>query len=162
MNAEAEDMISRLGLAPLPLEGGFYATIWVGPAAPGGRASGSAILFLITREGFSALHRLRTDEVWHFHAGDPAELSVIDPSAGTLSTRLLGPDPASGHLPQSVAPAGAWQGARIAPGPAGRGWTLLGCTLAPAWDPREFELGERGRLLQEFPAHAAAILALTR
>jgi uncharacterized protein len=162
MNAEAGHLISRLGLAPLPREGGFFARTWTSrETMADGRACGSAILFLITGSDFSALHRLGMDEIWHFHGGDPAELSLLDPVAASWRTLVLGPDVAGGHVPQAVVPAGTWQGARPRAGGA-LGWTLLGCTVSPAWDEREFELGERGALLLEFPGHDALIRALTR
>lgn len=158
-------MISKLGLVPLPMEGGFYAPTWTSPVkAPDGRAFGSAILFLITETDFSALHRLGTDEIWHYHAGDPAELVRLDPRSGSSLLVLLGADVAGGQVPQAVVPAGVWQGARLRPGePAeSRGWALLGCTLAPAWDEREFELGRRDALAREFPANERIVRALTR
>ncbi len=165
MNAEAEELISRLGLAPLSVEGGFFKPTWMSAnVGPGGRPSGSAILFLITPEGFSALHRLRTDEIWHFHAGDPAELALMDPANGRGETLTLGPDVLRGHAPQAVARAGVWQGARLSPaaGASARGWALFGCTLSPAWNEGEFELGQRDPLLRQFPAQAGVIRALTR
>lgn len=164
MNAEAAQLVEKLRMRPLPEEGGFYAPAWTSALiGPDGRALGSAILFLMTDVEFSALHRLKTDEIWHYHAGDPAELVRIDPRTGALSPVLLGPDVAEGHAPHGVVPAGHWQGARIRPaGRAPRGWTLLGCTLAPAWDAREFELGDRSALVKAFPFHGEIIRALTR
>ena len=165
MNTEAAQLISKLGLAPLPREGGFFATTWTSPQkGTGDRPTGSSILFLITEKEFSALHRLRTDELWHFHGGDPAELALLDPVTGSFLSMSLGPDVAGPHVPFAVAPAGVWQGARIRPGAGaeGRGWTLFGCTLSPAWDEREFELGDREALSSRFPAHGAVIRALTR
>jgi predicted cupin superfamily sugar epimerase len=163
MNAAASQLISRLGLSPLPREGGFYAVTWKSAAqGPGGRASGSAILFLMTETDFSALHRLRTDEIWHYHAGDPAEVVRLDPRTRACSVSLLGPDVAGSHAPQAIVPAGEWQGARIRAGEPAHGWTLFGCTLSPAWDEREFELGDREGLLREFPDHTAIIRSLTR
>jgi predicted cupin superfamily sugar epimerase len=164
MNAEARQLISRLGLVPLPHEGGYFARTWTSPRKdPGGRAIGSAILFMITEMDFSALHRLGTDEMWIFNAGDPAELVRIDPQTGSCSPCVLGPDIAGGHAPQAVVASGIWQGARILPAPgAGHGWTLFSCTVAPAWDEREFELAQRDALVRAFPAHAALVRALTR
>lgn len=158
-------MISKLGLVPLPKEGGFYKSTWTSAGkGPDGRAFGSAILFLITDSDFSALHRLGMDEIWHFHAGDPAELVRLDPRTGSCRTLILGPDVAGSHATQAVIPAGEWQAARICPGAAvaAHGWTLFGCTLSPAWDEREFELGRREALVREFPGHAGVIRALTR
>jgi hypothetical protein len=165
MNTEAAQLISKLGLAPLPKEGGFFATTWTSPLKDNrDRPAGSSILFLITEKEFSALHRLRTDELWHFHGGDPAELALLDPATGSFRSVALGPDVAGPHVPFAVAPAGVWQGARIRPGAGagGRGWTLFGCTLAPAWDEREFELADPVALSLQFPSHSALIRALTR
>jgi predicted cupin superfamily sugar epimerase len=162
MNPEACRIIEQLQLVPLPREGGFFRQTWRD-------AAGSAIYFLMTPAEFSALHRLPADEVWHFYAGDPVEHVVLDPSSGALRVTRLGADVLSGDVPQLVAPGGCWQGARIAAdgarGPSTdlrAGWALLGCTLAPAWDERDFELGERPALLREFPDAGALIRALTR
>ncbi len=164
MNAEAAHLISRLGLVPLPREGGYFARTWTSAARMAdGRSCGSAILFLLTEADFSALHRLGMDEMWHYHAGDPGELTLLDPVAGSCRTLVLGPDAGGAHVPQAVVPAGTWQGARPRPAAAGsRGWSLFGCTVSPAWDEREFELGERAPLIMEFEAYAERIRALTR
>jgi predicted cupin superfamily sugar epimerase len=165
MNAEAGQLISKLGLAPLPREGGFFAPTWTSQATlPGGRPCASTILFLMTETDFSALHRLRMDEVWHFHAGDSADLALLDPNSGVCRGIVLGPDVTTGgNAPQALVPAGTWQGARLRTDiRAPRGWALFSCTVSPAWDEREFELGLRPELLREFPAHASVITALTR
>jgi len=167
MNAAAEKIIADLRLAPLPHEGGFFRRTWTSPQTmPGGRAAGSAILFLVAPGEFSALHRLATDEVWHFHAGDPVEHLQLDPSDGSALSARLGPDLAAGHQPQLVVRGGIWQGARLAPvasghaGPAG--WALLGCVMAPAWEQKEFTLGRHEELRRIFPAHADLIAAFIR
>jgi uncharacterized protein len=147
----------------MPREGGFFAVTWRSASkGPDGRPSGSAILFLITGSDFSAFHRLRTDEIWHYHAGDPAEVVRLDPRTRACSVSLLGPDVTGGHAPQAIVPAGEWQGARTLAGRAAHGWTLFGCTLSPAWDEREFELGDREALFREFPEQIAIIRSLTR
>jgi predicted cupin superfamily sugar epimerase len=163
MNAEAADLIARLGLAPLPKEGGFYAPTWTSPVpGPGGLSCASAILFLITPEDFSAFHRLDRDEVWSFAAGDAAELVRLDSGTGAAETCLLGPDPRLGHRVQATVTAGTWQGARVAAGPSPCGWSLFSCFVAPAWDEKAFELADRRSLARAFPAHAALVGALTR
>lgn len=162
MNAEAEQWIRALCLEPLPGEGGFFARTWTSPVTlPGGRPTGSSILFLITDTDFSALHRLRIDEVWHYHAGDPAELCLLDPKTQACRILTLGPDVLAGHRVQGVAPAGVWQGARIAPG-LRRGWTLFGCVTSPGWVDGEWDLGERAALEASFPSHRSMVRALTR
>jgi predicted cupin superfamily sugar epimerase len=180
MNAAAEKIIADFGLAPLPHEGGFFRQTWVSrERLANGRASGSAILFLLTPGDFSALHRLATDETWHFCAGDTVEHLQLYPHDGSARITRLGPDLAAGQQPQLTVPGGVWQGARLAlsddeelaPGviaPVGgastpsNGWSLLGCTMAPAWDEKEFTLGPRETLTRLFPAHSAWIEALTR
>jgi predicted cupin superfamily sugar epimerase len=104
------------------------------------------------------------DEIWHFSAGDPAELVVLGPQTDLCRVLVMGSDLETGHVPQAIVQAGEWQGARIRKpgGPGARGWTLFGCTVAPAWDEREFELGRREELLAEFPAQGDLIRALTR
>jgi predicted cupin superfamily sugar epimerase len=149
----------------LPGEGGFFVPTWMSPdKGPGGRAHSSSILFLITKEEFSALHRLRMDEIWHFSAGDPAELVVMGPDADSCRVIVLGADVAGGHFPQAAVMSGEWQGARIRQpgGPGAKGWTLFGCAVTPAWDEREFELGRREALLAEFPSHGELVRGLTR
>jgi predicted cupin superfamily sugar epimerase len=165
VNDEARQIISRLGMTPLPGEGGFFVPTWKSPDKdPKGRAHSSTILFLITKKEFSALHRLRMDEMWHFSAGDPAELVVMGPAADSCRVIVLGADVAGGHFPQAVVTAGEWQGARIRQreGSGAKGWTLFGCTVTPAWDEREFELGQRAALLAGFPAYGELIRDLTR
>jgi predicted cupin superfamily sugar epimerase len=153
VHATARELIDTLGLAPLPEEGGFFRVTWRG-------AHGSAILFLITSEDFSALHRIAEDELWHFHAGDPVEHARIDPSTGALSLVRLGTEVARGETPQLAVPAGHWQGARLAA--SAHGYALLGCTVTPPWTPAGFSLGSRDALLAAFPRHAAVITRFTR
>lgn len=162
MNAEALQVIAKLGLMPLPREGGFYRLTWISTERlASGRAAGSAIYFLITRDEFSALHRMRAEELWHFHAGDPVEHVQLDGRAGLAKKTLLGPEVMAGEVPQVVVKGGMWQGARL--GARGnRGWALLGCTLSPAWEEAEFELGERSTLAREFPAQAILVREFTR
>ncbi len=162
MNAEAEKIIARLGLAPLPNEGGFFRQTWVSrDRLADGRPTGSAIYFLLTPEGFSALHQLKTDELWHFYAGDAVEHLQLDPRDNSSRLTTLGPDVLAGQTAQLTVRGGVWQGARLALSKV-HGWALLGCTLAPAWDEREFLLGQRAELSVAFPAQAGLIAALTR
>lgn len=156
----AAEIIALLKLEPLPGEGGFFRQTYASAVVlPGGRAAGTAIYFLITPDGFSALHTLATEEVWHFYAGDPVEHLRLGPAARTGVKTLLGPDLALGRRPQLVVPARACQGARLA---AGGRWALCGCTMSPGWAAQEFALAGRAALLAQFPAWAADIHALTR
>ena len=153
VQADARELIDTLGLAPLPEEGGFFRVTWRG-------RHGSAILFLITAENFSALHRIAEDELWHFHAGDPVEHVRIDPGTGALTLHQLGTDLARGEIPQLAVPAGHWQGARLAA--TAHGYALLGCTVTPPWTPAGFALGDRDALTLAFPRHAEVIARFTR
>jgi predicted cupin superfamily sugar epimerase len=175
MNAEAQELIARLRLKPLPHEGGFFRQTWVSAERlASGRAAGSAILFLLTADNFSALHRLETDELWHFCAGDAVEHVQFDPREPSVRRIRLGPDVPVDSA-QLIVPGKVWQGARLAetaataatPAPVARatvrrGWALMSCTLTPAWEEREFTLGRREELTRAFPDQAALIAALTR
>lgn len=157
MNDAARQLIARLQLTPLAGEGGFFRQTWRNETA-------SAILYLMTPADFSALHRLRQDELWHFHAGDPCEHVQLDPAdGGRARVTRLGPDPLDGDVAQVLVPAGTWQGARVVTrNAAPRGWSLLGCTVSPPWDERSFALGARAELLTRFPAASDWIQVLTR
>lgn len=162
VNAEVQKIIAQLALAPLPGEGGWFRQTWLSPHhLPGGRAVGSAIYFLVTPADFSALHRLKTDEIWLYHAGDALEHATLRPGVPEATLTRLGSDVLAGEVPQLVVPGGVWQGARLAAG-GSRGWALVSCTMAPAWDERECELGGREALLREFPSARTQIHAMTR
>ncbi len=154
------DIVKELGLKPHP-EGGWYRETYrcrAGLRTPRGRRSlCTAILFLLEEGQVSRLHRIKSDELWHFHSGGPLRVSALAPGGG-LETFLLGPDPARGHLPQAAVPAGRWFGA--AP-EKGAGYSLAACTVSPGFDFRDFELGGRDALLKKFPRHKALIRKLT-
>lgn len=157
----ADEVVRLLDLAPLPTEGGWFRrTAESELRVPGGeRRACSTIYFLVTPEGFSALHRVDAVETWCFHAGDPLELLVLPNGGGAGRLVTLGTNLAAGHALQEMVPAGAWQGARLKPG--GR-WGLVSCVVAPEYIPSGFTLGERGALTAEFPEFAETIAALTR
>jgi predicted cupin superfamily sugar epimerase len=126
----AQDVVALLGLAPHP-EGGWFRETWRSEA-------GTAIYYLLEEHQRSHWHRINADEVWHFYAGDPLALSVSADGVGE-ERFVLGPDLGAGHRPQHVVAAGAWQAAH----PLGR-WTLVGCTVSPAFDFAGFELAPPG------------------
>ena len=103
---------------------------------------------------------MATDEIWHVYAGDPVELVQLDTSTREMHKDLLGNDVLMGQSPQIVVKAGQWQGARLFQ--ENKGWALIGCTMAPGWDQREFTLGHRESLLKAFPQAATEIHGLTR
>lgn len=132
----AEEVIQLLGLLPHP-EGGAYRETFRAPAADGERGASTAIYYLLRSGEKSAWHRVDADEVWHHYAGAPLELVLSDGQDRTILR--LGKDLASGERPQGVVPAGVWQSAR----PLGD-WTLVGCTVAPAFQFSGFEMAPPG------------------
>ncbi len=128
----AADIIAQLGLKPHP-EGGHYRETFRDTHTVGGRAASTAILFLLARGERSHWHRVDAVEVWHFHAGAPLKLSLVDGASEQIIR--LGNDISAGEIPQVVVPAHAWQAAQSL-----GDWTLVGCTVAPGFDFGGFEL----------------------
>ncbi len=157
--------VERLGLQPHP-EGGLYAETYRSSGRhtgeyedfPGQRSFATGIYFLLPAGVFSALHRIRSDELWHFYCGAPLEIAAID-REGELSIKTLGLDLERGQAPQHVVSAGAWFGASVT---AASGYTLVGCTVAPGFDFLDFELARRGELMARYPQHAHLIARYTR
>lgn len=156
-----ETIRRQLDLEPLPLEGGYFRQTWRGTAGPDDRPSGTAIVMLLSnRDGeFSAMHRLPTDEIWYYHAGDPVEMLLLDPVARTAETRLLGATLNRHEEPQIVVPARVWVGGRAA-GPSD--WSLFSCTMTPGFLPRDYEGGDSETLRSQFPDSADRISQLCR
>lgn len=152
----ARELIRILDLAPLDPEGGFFRETY--RAAGPGRAACTAIYYLLTPETCSRLHRLPQDEIFHFYLGDPVEQLLLRPD-GTGEVRILGHEVAAGMLSQAVVPGGCWQGARLR---AGGECALLGTTVAPGFEPDDFEAGERKPLVEAYPAFGGMIKNLTR
>lgn len=130
----AEEIIAQLGLAPHP-EGGWYRQTWIAESDAGARPAGTAILFLLAAGERSHWHRVDATEIWHFHAGAPLVLSIAATEAGPSRDHLLGSGLAAGQSPQGIVPAGHWQAARTT-----GDWTLVGCTVSPAFRFEGFEL----------------------
>ena len=133
----AEEVIRRHDLAPHP-EGGHFRETFRDAPGPDGRARSTAIYFLLAGAEVSHWHRVDAVETWHWYAGGPLALTVSDNGHDVRALRL-GPDLAHDQRPQAVVPAGAWQTAVS----LGR-WTLVGCTVAPAFDFAGFELAPPG------------------
>lgn len=163
----AQTCIDHLALLPHP-EGGYYretyrsaATMAVPgstPDTPAQRNVCTGIYFLLEAGNFSAFHRIQSDEMWHFYAGQALEVLEID-DAGTLIRTRLGPDFMNGDVPQYVVPAGRWFSSRVMPGGT---FSLVGCTVAPGFDFADFELADRQWLANKFPCHKNLVLELTR
>lgn len=156
MDEDIARWVDSLGLAPHP-EGGFFRETYRSAANIGDRSVSTAIYFLVTRGNFSALHRIASDELWHFHAGDALDVVTIS-ADGTRKDLALGIG--IGERPQHVVMAGAWFGARLRD-PSSR-YALVSCTVAPGFDFADFELAVRDRLAAAFPQHADVIADLTR
>jgi hypothetical protein len=136
---EAERIIAKLGLARHP-EGGWYRQTWEGPQVQG-RASGTAILFLLQAGERSHWHRVDADEIWLWHAGAPLTLKLGETAARTV---VLGPQVLGEQVVQAVVPAGQWQAAES------RGaWTLVSCTVSPGFRFDGFELAPPGFALTD-------------
>jgi predicted cupin superfamily sugar epimerase len=162
----ARELIDRLELLPHP-EGGYYRETYrskgvIAQSAltdfDGERNFSTAIYFMLTSRSFSALHRIRQDEVWHFYTGSPLHVHVIDAN-GKYRKNLVGINISNGEVPQLVVKAGDWFGATVA---VKNSFALVGCTVAPGFDFRDFEMGTREQLNALFPQHAEVIGRLTR
>jgi len=165
---DIETIKQMLGLQPLPTEGGFYAEFYrsnetlrktcLPERYDGDRCLSTAIYFVLTKDTFSALHRLKSDEVYHFYLGDPVEALLLHKGrSGDIIT--IGNDLASGMRPQLVVPRGTWQGSRLKPGGT---LALLGTTVAPGFEFADFELGNRASLLATYSRFSEMIQTLTR
>lgn len=118
----------------------------------------TSIYFLLKQDQFSAFHRIKSDELWHFYYGDPLVIYELEMD-GTLTQHLLGNDPEQGQQFQCTVKAGNWFASRVQ---LGRAYSLVGCTVAPGFDFADFELADREQLAIEYPAHRNLIQQLTR
>ena len=164
-------LIQKLELQPLAGEGGLYHESYRSPgvipgtALPGRYAQqerpyGTAIFYLLSADSdsFSAFHKLKTDEIYHFYLGDPVEMTLLYPD-GSSRQVVLGQDLFNDQQVQVVVPSEVWQGSRLA---AGGQFALLGTTMAPGFDPSDYEAGQRAELLAHYPQERGRILGLTR
>jgi predicted cupin superfamily sugar epimerase len=154
-NITIEELIKLYAMKPHP-EGGFYRETYRSRAAAGGRNLCTAIYFLLPAGAKSRLHRLGSDEIWHFYLGGPITIAQLFPD-GREERVALGPDPKAGQVQQHAVPAGCWFGAYPAPGTK---YALVGCTVAPGFDFDDFEIGGRAALLKDFPGSAELIKKL--
>jgi uncharacterized protein len=163
MMISAKSLIRKFDLKKHP-EGGYFAESYRSSeiisrqALPsrykGDRSFSTAIYFLLPTGAVSRLHRIASDEIWHFYLGGPLELLQISPD-GKLGKLILGPDVAEGQKIQHAVPAGFWFGARPAEGSP---YSFVGCTVAPGFDFTDFELADAEVLLRTFPALREEIL----
>jgi uncharacterized protein len=165
-----DDLVQLFGFAPLPVEGGLFTQTYRAPESVSAAALperyqhakplGTAIMFLYTPDpdSFSALHRLPTDELYHFYMGDPVELVQLYPD-GRSERVVLGHDLLNGQRVQYCAPRGVWMGSYMLPGGS---YALIGTTMAPGFTEDDYEGGEREALIAAYPEAASLIERLTR
>ena len=165
-----KELIEHLGLVPLPIEGGLIRQTYVAGDGvsqaylPGRYGSdkpfSTAIYYLLTAEpdSLSALHKLPTDEIYHFYLGDPVEMLMLFPD-GRSQRVVLGQDILGGQKVQHVVPRDVWQGSRLAPG--GR-FALMGTTMAPGYTEPDYVGGHADELRAQYPEQAELIGQLTR
>lgn len=163
---DAKYWIEKLRLEPHP-EGGYFRQTYKSdlmiarealPGFSGARPASTAIYFLLEGENFSAFHRLRSDEAWHFYCGSPLVVHVIN-AGGHYSSILLGSNPEAKQLFQAVVNAGCWFASEVQDH---KSWALVGCTVAPGFEFEDFELARREELVRQFPQHRKLIERLTR
>lgn len=156
--------IERLRLEPHP-EGGFYREYYrasarlpgTAPADAAGRSLCTAIYYLLERGRSSAFHRIRSDEIWHFHSGGPLLFYSVAPD-GSFSSATLGADPTAGHALNIVAPAGHWIAAEPSPESL---FSLVSCTASPGFEFRDLDMADPEQLISTCPAREALIRKLT-
>jgi len=137
-------------LRPLQPEGGYFAESYRSPLS-------TAIYYMLTPDTFSAMHRLKGDEIYHFYLGDPVEMLMLKPD-GSAEALLLGQNILGGMSVQHTVPGGMWQGSRLAPG--GK-FALMGTTMAPGFDYDDYEEATGKKLAGEYPEFADLICMLT-
>ncbi len=163
MTLSRDDLIKALDLRPLLGEGGLFRNTYRSkmtvklPSSGEDRPAGTCIYYLLTPDNFSHLHSLKGDEIYHFYLGDPVELLVLGPGK---SSRIitLGQDLAAGMQVQQLVPAGTCQGLRLK---AGGAFALLGTTMTPGYDERDYRPGDRETLIKEWPDLEEIIRELT-
>jgi len=164
----ADEIKALLNLEPHPCEGGWFRQTWRSeeeiphdalPARyPAARAAGTCIYYLLEPGTFSEMHRLASDEIFHFYFGDPVEMLQLLPD-GSGKTVILGSNLSRGQNPQLIVPKNIWQGSRLLPGGQ---VALLGCTVSPGFDYADYETGHRADLARDYPQFTELIELLTR
>ena len=167
MQKDSGYWVNILELSAHP-EGGYFKEIYraksaipqsvLPPGFNGDRPYATSIYYLLDKGNFSAMHRIPSDEIWHFYTGDSLVVHVIHQD-GRHEEIYLGSNPEKGECFQAVVPAGAWFGSCLADGAA---FALLGCTVAPGFHFDDFEMAERAELIAQYPQHEYIIKRLTR
>ena len=161
MNSTVEKIVATLDLLPHP-EGGFYKETYRShieesfEGFDGKRNVATGIYYLLEKGDFSAFHRIKSDETWHFYKGEALELFEIDLHGQVIQT-MIGNDLEKGEKPQYTVKAGHWFASRS----TGK-YSLVGCTVYPGFDFADFEMAQRNSLLSDHPEHKELIIELTR
>ncbi len=167
MKLTVDRVIKLLGLIPLDFEGGYYRETYrsneeipqkILPERYNScKSFGTAIYYLLSSELRSVMHRVPTDEIFHFYLGDPVEMLLLYEDR-TAEIKYLGTDIENGHYPQVIEPKNTWQGSRMKKGGE---FALMGTTLAPGFDFPDLEIGDCESLTKIYPAHGKMIRELT-
>jgi uncharacterized protein len=162
-----QEIVQLLNLQPHP-EGGYYKEVYRSEGLieeaclpdnfQGKRSFSTSIYYLLQKGDFSAFHRIKSDEHWHYYYGGNVLIHVLYPD-GSYQCKLLGSNIANGAAFQLVIPAGTWFAAEPAPG---NDFTLAGCTVAPGFDFADFELANKNELMQQYPNYQELIRRLCR
>ena len=167
MQQTITNIIQNLQLQPHP-EGGYFKENYRSTGViksdslethyTGVRNYSTAIYFLLTSESFSAFHRIKQDEIWHFYQGAPICIHVINPE-GKYSAQVVGNQLDAGEVPQYVVTGGCWFAAEV---PRKDAYSLVGCTVSPGFSFEDFEMPTQKELSTLFPEHEKIIQQFTR
>jgi hypothetical protein len=167
MKNKIQDLVNRLELEKHP-EGGYFKETHrsigeiteenLGANFKGSRNYSTTIYFLLTSDNFSAFHRIKQDEIWHFYDGSPIRLHVIT-KEGIYKEYIIGRDFAKGQLPQRIVKGGDWFASEVM---GDNSYSLAGCTVSPGFTFEDFEMKSKNELVELFPEHEEVIGRLTR
>lgn len=166
MSNSINDIIYKLKLKPHP-EGGFFRETYrssekikensLDNGYIGDRNYATCIYFLLTSDNFSAFHRIKQDEIWHFYDGSPLQLHIISES-GVYTSHAIGKNLNKGEVPQFVVSGGSWFAAEVI---VNNSYSLIGCTVSPGFSFEDFELKSRNKLISLYPNREKIIIKLT-
>ena len=155
MNKKVKELVDKLNLQPHP-EGGYFAETYRSSLQlnelegfTGSRSCSTGIYFLLTDGNISHLHKIKSDEMWHFYSGSPLRVVMLEDN-GAISEKRLGQNMEAGEVFQFVVPKGVWFGAEVID--VGE-YSFVGCTVAPGFDFSDFELANKNNMIDKFPMH---------
>lgn len=170
----ADDVIRKFDLSPLPWEGGWYRETWrstvnipaleLSDQYDGERSAGTTIYYVLTPETVSRMHRLPSDETFHFYLGDSVEMLLLHPDSAKSEIITFGQDIFGGEHVQFTISGNAWMGGRLKPNGATSdnvGFALMGTTVSPGFDFADLEMGGFEGLAAQYPDCKDLIKALS-